>query len=135
MPSEPYVRIEMHKGKAVVCVMTGDEDGETHKKRYPLTKAGCLEAGAAIYAMGAESWMCSSSVDFPQEAKPGFRLDVRELMSEGFRKALEEFDRPRKELVGKIMEWCSKKDFQATLTPKEQVLFDVMKKKVANGGG
>jgi len=127
--TEPYVQVRMHRGKPVVAVSLGDEDGDTKTKRYPLTKAGCLKAGADIYMLGVAHWMCSSSVDFPQEVKKGCRLDVRELMSEGFTKALEEFDKPRKVVVAKILAWCAKKDFQATLTPKEQVLFAIMKEK------
>lgn len=135
MGREPYIQVRMHGKTPVITVSTGNEDGKTKTKRYPLTKAGCLQAGADIYATGAEGWMCSSSVDFPQEVKKGCRLDVRELMSEGFRKALEEFDRPRKALVNKIMDFCYTSSEWMKWTPKEQELFFVLREKVKMGHG
>lgn len=127
---EPFVSVERHDGVACIKVRIGDKH-----RRYVLTKAGCLQAGRELHAAGAESWMNSSSVDFPQEVKRGFKWDVRELMDEGFRAALEEFDRPRKELVDLIMAHCSKADFQRTLTPKQQALFGILKDKVKKGEG
>ena len=55
---------------------------------FPLTIKGCKAAGAWLYAEKQESWMNSSSVDFPEEVKKGFRHDVRELMAEGYRACL-----------------------------------------------
>ena len=102
--SEPFVSVTKYKGLAVVQVRIG-----TNHLRYPLTKAGCLQAGRDIHTGfkgRVDSWMNSSSVDFPQEVKRGFRWDVRELMAEGFREMMEKAEAPRKSLVKKIMAWC-----------------------------
>lgn len=75
-----FVSVTRHEGQAVVKV-----DGRGGNIAYfPLTVRGCREAGAWLYAEKQESWMNSSSVDFPQEVKKHFRHDVRELMEEGF---------------------------------------------------
>ena len=126
--SDPYVSVTKHTGEPVVQVRLGDKH-----RRYPLTAKGCLQAGHDLYHAGAEHWMNSSSVDFPQEVKKGCRLDVRELMSEGFQKALEEFQRPQKELVEKILKHCEQEAFQNTLNPKEQELFKKIAEKTRRG--
>lgn len=79
-----YVSVTLHDGSPVVSV-----DGRGGNIKYfPLTKRGCRAAGAWLFAEKQESWMNSSSVDFPQEVKKGFRHDVRELMEEGFTASL-----------------------------------------------
>jgi hypothetical protein len=130
----PYVFVTMYRKLPTLRVSYREGsklDGKT--KNYPLTAAGCRQAGRDIFKSGAETWMNSSSVDFPQEVKKGCRLDVRELMSEGFTKALEEHSRPQKELVGMILTHCEKPDFQKTLTPKQQALFKVIAEKTRKG--
>lgn len=75
-----FVSVTKHEGKPAVKV-----DGRGGNIRYfPLTIKGCKAAGAWLYAEKQESWMCSSSVDFPNEVKRGCHYDVRTLMSEGY---------------------------------------------------
>ncbi len=96
---------------------------------FPLTKAGCRLAGKALYDAGEESWMNSSSVDFPGElGKRYASLDVRELMSEAFQAELEKAGAPRKRLIAKMIARCSQKDFQATLDDEERVAFATIRK-------
>jgi hypothetical protein len=123
-----FVSVTKHKGEPVVQVRLGDKH-----KHYPLTAKGCRQAGAEIYATGAESWTNSSSVDFPQEVKRGCRLDVRELMDEGFQKALEEYQRPQKELVNMILTHCELPEFQNTLTKEQKKLFAKIADKTRRG--
>jgi len=119
---DPYVSLEMHDGMAVIKVAVGK-----NALRFPLTKAGCLAAGRDIFKMDAPHFMCSSSVDFPQLIKPRCRLDVRELMSEGFTKAMDEAERPRKKLISKIVTFCNMSAvFMSKLTDEEKALFDVL---------
>lgn len=128
---DPYVSVTKYKGKPVVEVRIGE-----NRLRYPLTADGCRAAGRDIYKGfngQVESWMNSSSVDFPQEVKKGCRLDVRELMAEGFRAALDEQMKPQRELVAMILAHCEKDDFQKTLTPKQQALFKVIAEKTRKG--
>ena len=131
----PFVFVTMYRKQPTLRVSYREGSGKLagKTKNYPLTAAGCRQAGHDIFKSGAEDWMNSSSVDFPQEVKKGCRLDVRELMSEGFAKALEEHGRPQKELVALILAWCSKPDFQKTLTPKQQSLFAVIKERTLKG--
>lgn len=75
-----FVSVTMYQGRACVKV-DGRADGIMY---FPLTAKGCRAAGAWIAEKKQESWMNSSSVDFPKEIKPSFRHDVRELMNEGF---------------------------------------------------
>lgn len=51
---------------------------------FPLTKRGCIAAGKFLSEIKAESWMFSSSVDFPKEVKPSFRHNVLDLIDQGF---------------------------------------------------
>lgn len=123
--SEPFVSVDKVKGVAVVKVRIGDKH-----RHYPLTKVGCRTAGKELFEAGAESWMNSSSVDFPHEVKRGFRHDVHELMTEGFRTAMAIEEAPRKSMVAKMMTWCASDDFQATLTEVEQTAFVALVKRV-----
>lgn len=126
--SEPFVTVTKVLGKPVVQVRIG-----TEIVNYPLTRVGCLNAGRAIQASGAESWQNSSSVDFPQEVKPGCRLDVREIMSEGFQAAFNKVDRPRKTLLTKLFALGAGEAFQATLTPEEAEVFKFLKERHDQG--
>ena len=54
---------------------------------FPLTKQGCYNAGAFLYENKIETWMCSSSVDFPTEVDPKFRGNVDAWIKDGFKKA------------------------------------------------
>ena len=119
------VSVEKHDDKPCVKVKCGDNACQ----RYPLTKKGCLQAGRDLFAEGQESWMNSSSVDFPQEVKPGCKLDVRELMSEGYRQAADEADAPRKRLLAKVLAFCLKSDeFMFSLDPDEFRAFSIAEK-------
>lgn len=128
---DPFVSVEKHKGEAVIKVRIGDK-----AYRYPLTKAGCLQAGREIYTRfdgEVESWMNSSSVDFPQEVKKGFRWDVREVMAEGFREELTKAEAPRKRVVAKIMALVLADDAFLTALPEDEfkaweALYDRIKK-------
>jgi hypothetical protein len=62
-------------------------DGGGRNEQFPLTKRGCLAAGRYLFNAKQESWMCSSSVDFPKEVKPTFRHNVHDLIQEGFSEA------------------------------------------------
>lgn len=84
MSGFPFVSVEKYQGKAVVRVRIAGRS-----KRYPLTKAGCLEAGHAMFKAGVTVWVNSSSVDFPREAKPWFKHDVRTLLRDGLLTAAE----------------------------------------------
>ena len=53
-------------------------------KSKTLTKANCQEVGRFLHDLGIESWLYSSSCDFPQEFKPRCRLDVRKLVGDGW---------------------------------------------------
>jgi hypothetical protein len=80
-----------------------------------------------LSSTGVESFLCSSSVGFPQEMKKGFRYDVQELISEGFREELEKTTAPRRSAVLKLFEWGrNSKEFMATLTKEEKVAFDII---------
>lgn len=52
-------------------------------KHFPLTKLGCIKAGAYLKSIGCDSWMYSSSLDFPREYKKSFKYNVNELILEG----------------------------------------------------
>jgi hypothetical protein len=121
--SSPFVTVETHRGNAVLKVSTGDNSCQ----RYPLNYEGCRQAGRDLHDAGVEDWMCSSSVDFPQEVKAGFRGDVRELMTEGWQQAYDKKQAPRKSLIAKMLTHCSGREFQYTLTPDEQKEFQKIK--------
>lgn len=116
--NEPFVRIEKHKGDVVILV-----EYTNRKKRYPLTQRGCIQAGEELFKSGAESWMNSSSVDFPRQFKKWFAGDVRELMALGFQAQMDKEEAPRKSLVAKMMGRCGKQDFQSLLTTEEKEMF------------
>ena len=105
-------------------------DGTT--KSYPLTELGCTLAGIDLFKNGVESWTNSSTVDFPECCECTF--DIRKLMEDGYNAAFEEFQKPQKELIALIMKWCQKKDFQQTLTGKQQELFKVLARKIKKEG-
>ncbi len=126
---EPYVLVTLYRKQPTLRVMF--QDGNT--SNYPLTRDGCEQAARDIHKTGAESWMCSSSVDFPQETKPRCRLDIHDIMGKEFQKQVEEFARPQKELVGMILTHCEKPEFQNTLTPKQQALFAIIAEKTRKG--
>ncbi len=112
--SEVYVTIITSGTKRFVQVQTGGNFAK--KQQFLLTVAGCKKAGCFIFSTGAEDWLNSSSVDHQ-------KLDVRELMGEGFRLALEEAQAPRKAMIAKILAHCERKEFQTTLTKQEQAIF------------
>jgi len=117
-----FVSVEKHDGKPCVKVKVGDNACQ----RYPLTKKGCLQAGRDLYAEGIENWINSSSVDFPQAVKPGCKLDVRELMGQGFQEAADAADAPRKRMVAKVLAFCLKSDeFMSSLDPDEFTAFSI----------
>ncbi len=115
---DPFVTVTLNRKQPVVKVRIGEKE-----RFYPLTAAGCRQAGKELFEAGAESWMCSSSVDFPQELKKGCRLDVRELMNQGFRQAYEKREAPRKAMTDKMLAYCQCPDFQAKLTIEEKQAF------------
>jgi len=118
--SEPFVSVEKYDGVACVRVRIGEKF-----RRYVLTKAGCIQAGRELFHAGAESWMNSSSVDFPQEVKRGFKWDVHELMDQGFREEMEKADAPRKSMIAKMVAFCAKSDeFLTSLTEAEFKLWE-----------
>jgi hypothetical protein len=125
---DPFVSVTKHKGEPVVQVRIRDKH-----RHYPLTAKGCRQAGHDLYHAGAESWMNSSSVDFPQEVKKGCRLDVRELMGEGFQAALTEYQRPQKELVEMMLAHCEEDEFQQKLTAPQKALFKKIAEKTRRG--
>ena len=127
--SQPYVFVTIYRKKPTLRVIHSDD----LTLNYPLTKAGCQKAAQDIHSAGAESWMCSSSVDFPQEVKPRCRLDIHDIMGKEFQKLVEEQARPQKELVAMILKHCAKPEFQNTLTPKQQALFGVIVENTRKG--
>jgi len=128
---EYYVSVEKRMKEAVLRV----RDDGNRIRRYPLTKAGCLQAGRDLFADGVENWMNSSSVDFPQEVKPGFKHDVRELMTQGFQEEQAKADAPRKSMINKVMEFVrGSQDFLKGLTPEEFKAFYDMDERIKAGG-
>jgi hypothetical protein len=115
----PYLSIEKFHREWVLKIRESD----THYQVHPLTKPGCVRAGRALFEAGHESWLYSSSVDFPREYKPRFRHDVRDLIRQGYAAARAEADVPREAVVRKVLEWCARADFQDTLTDEERVAF------------
>lgn len=77
--SKLYIIRISGKGKAA-RIHIGDEDDS-----FPLTAYGCREAGEYLFEIGAIQWLYSSSCDFPEEYKRGFKHDVRSLVMEGYR--------------------------------------------------
>lgn len=75
-----FVSVTNDEGKAVVQI----RDDNDSPVQFPLTKRGCLEAGKYLRTKQQESWLCSSSVDFPREVKKSFKYDVHELLSQGY---------------------------------------------------
>lgn len=124
-----FVSVGKHKGEPVVTVRYGDRS----QKHYPLTAAGCRQAGAELHAAGVEDWMHSSSVNWPNEVKPTFRGDVSEYMGQGFRAAMKKEEEPRKRLVAKMMAAAALPAFQATLTDDEKDAYVKLAKRIADG--
>ena len=75
-----FVSVTNHEDKPVVQI----RDDNDIPVRFPLTKLGCIEAGKYLRNQKQESWLCSSSVDFPKEVKKGFKYDVHELLYQGY---------------------------------------------------
>lgn len=75
-----YVSITKKNSRPIVRIQ-----GEGKTQDFPLSKRGCLTAGRYLYLQKQESWICSSSVDFPKEIHPEFRHDVHALLTEGWR--------------------------------------------------
>lgn len=116
-----YVSIVKRKGEPMLKC-SGNKN-----KFFPLTKRGCIDSGRYIYSTGVESFLCSSSVDFPQEMKKGFRYDVQELIAQGFREEMEKVTAPRRSAVLKLLEWGkNSKEFLATLSKEEKDAFDII---------
>lgn len=115
----PYVSVENHRGTPSVKVKVS----ATHFEVYPLTKRGCLAAGRALFAAGAENWMCASSVDFPRETKPGFRGDARQFINDGFQAELEAANAVRLSVVSKMCVYCMRSEFQDTLSSGQKAAF------------
>lgn len=110
----PYVSVTRNETQAVLRVRAN----ETHD--YPLTKNGCLQAGRDLFNSGAESWLCSSSVDFPEEVKKSFKHDIRELLDQGFQEEQEKIYAPRKSLIKKMLDFCKNSNkFILSLTDEE----------------
>lgn len=78
--SEPYLRV-FGSGKKAVLQITGIGN---NNKDFPLTIPGCVKAGEYLFELRQSNWMCSSSIDFPQEHKKWFNGDIRQLIMEGY---------------------------------------------------
>jgi hypothetical protein len=74
-----FVTLTTHEDKPVIEVQRDNDSVE----RFPLTKDGCLDAGAFMAKEKQDQWLCSSTVDFPKETKKGFRHNVHQLMKQG----------------------------------------------------
>jgi hypothetical protein len=122
MPT-PYVSLTTLNGEAVIEI-EGMNKVVYHALLSPY---GCRMAGAQLFKAGAASWLCSSSVDFPQEVQPGFTGDVRQLLQEGWQEQEQLAAAPRKAAIAKMLAHCSKTEFLDTLTPAERAEFDTIK--------
>ncbi len=126
---DPFVSITRREGKAVVQVRVGAEGAH-----FPLTQAGCLAAGRHIYKLfdgKVDHWLNSSSVDFPQEYRPGCRLDVRGLMSEGFEQERTDVNAPRETFIQKMVAFCIASDeFVAALSQQEADWLEELRSKI-----
>lgn len=123
--SQPYVNVVVRTVEGVesplLCVHYADGKETTH----PLTDDGCRQAGRELFAGKFESWLCSSGVDHADEV--GYDGDVRELMAAGHDEEWDEADKPRKEVVGKLMEYGANPAFQAGLTQPQRDAFEAMR--------
>lgn len=98
------------------------------KKKYPLTKEGCVQAGADLRRARIEQWLHSSSVDHSDEH--GFDEDIHALMRQGWQTEQDKADAPRHSLYRKVVEKCDTADFRKTLTSGEKKAFSELKKRV-----
>ena len=118
----PMLHLEKKRRKAELIV---EFTGGT--KSYPCTEKGCEEAGAALYNAGIVDWLCSSSVDFPEEYGCDADLDVRDVVLKGYMKQVEISRKPHNNLVIKMLAYCSNPEFQKSLTVDEQKAFEDIK--------
>ena len=119
----PYISITTVKRKHRLLV-----DFRKHKKTYPLTEAGLLEAGKDLYEFGCPQWLYSSCCDFPEEY--GCDLDIRVIVEKGCQDRFNEVDKPRRTMLKKVLAVCGKRDFQLTLTPEEKVALKELQKRI-----
>ena len=116
-----HVSVSKHIGKPVLIVL----DSQDKAKIHPLTKASCIQAGRDMFLAGQESWTNSSTVDFPQEIRPGFKHDIRELMNAGFVEELDKAEAPRKRAGAKAMAFRSlSNEFLHSLTKVERLAWE-----------
>jgi hypothetical protein len=117
--------ISIESNKLVVRL----ENGE--KRKFPLNKTGCKQAGKELFLSGAESWLYSSSVDFAQEYGYRGNYCLRYLIEAGHQKELEKAEAPRQSVLEKMVKWCSETDFCGELSGKEEVdAFKKIKKEI-----
>lgn len=126
---QPYVSIDKVKGGCRLVVDYG-----SRKEEYYVTKPAILQAGEDLYDAKCAVWMCSSSVDFPEEYGAD-KLDVRTLLEKGWHKRKDEEEKPRRSVIEKMFAACSKRSFQDTLTPEEKGAFKKLKKENRNAKG
>lgn len=100
------------------------------KRDYPATAAGARRAGKEIADAGFESFMCSSSLDFPDESGAP-DLDFRELISEGATAK----SKKEKEEVGKIvvkMFACCDEHLLSKLGRNQRKVYEDLKERSLN---
>lgn len=128
--SQPYVNVVVRTVEGVesplLCVYYADGKETTH----PLTDEGCRQAGRELFAGKFESWLCSSGVDHADEV--GYDGDVRELMAEGQYEELDKADKPRKEVVGKLLKYGATPEFQEGLTQPQRDAFETMRQNLSH---
>jgi hypothetical protein len=70
----PYLTLDTNENGSVVLLVDD--------KPFPITADGCRAAGKHIAELGSWNWLCSSSLDFPEEyGVEG--LDIHELVALG----------------------------------------------------
>lgn len=120
--------LRITKGKFPLKVEAIDSKGcSALARRFPLDRNGCIAAGKLLFDIGAEHWRCSSSVDFPADIVPRCRLDVRNLVADGYHAAFNSAMKPRLDMITKAMKFLyASEEFTAALSEKEKAAWDEM---------
>lgn len=74
----------MARPMPLLSVSDGNIECEDLKKVYPCTRENLLKLGGELYDLDVESWICSSSVDHPDEYGVTEDLDIRGILEEGY---------------------------------------------------
>lgn len=101
----PYLSVKERKSKPILEVCF-----DNCLLDFPLTKKGCIQAGRYLWSINTERWQYASSVDFPQTVKPRCKLDIRELIDQGFNQEKTKSEAAHKSVTRKIIDLAAKDD-------------------------